>query len=281
MDEIRGVDNSNWRLDMVLPDKNTFGPRDGSKLGSGGDRLFELWMLHNLIVNRGCYGAVLHCSSNHWIDRGRGIYLLEHNSGELHHPITLEKVLPDSVVLMNKLKVESAIKQIRKPLFGYELRAGLYEHFFLPEYSLKETDLNSNPAQSELMIDGLKIYPTEESSASVLFRLNKGMRWPLVSGVDPILDDWGMRCKRAQVNRPSCRTFSGIVPIVEKFFCFPVNCVPRHNGICPLDGYVTTITADHKSPKWTWSALCGRHFSFQLCPHCLRIIGESRLESMS
>jgi len=70
MNESACFDNSNGQLDMVLPDETTYGPRDGSRLGSGGDWLFELWLTRNLVVNRSQYGAVLHCSSSHWVDRG-------------------------------------------------------------------------------------------------------------------------------------------------------------------------------------------------------------------
>ena len=284
MKEITWVDNSNGHIHNVLPDESTYGPRDGIKLGSSRDWLFELWLTRNLIVNRHRYRYFLHCSSTHWNNRGRDVYLLEHNNGELHHPITLEKVTPDSLRVMNRLKLETAIKKICQPLIGYHLRSGLYEYFFVPvdpKDVISSADLGyPNSAFAILKIDNLTVYPSEEPASEVLDHLNGRLSWPLASGVDSILGDWGHRCKSSTFFAPTCDSVREPLPIITQFFNFPRIRLPEHNAICPLDGYITTIAAEHRSPGWTWSARVGRHFEFQICPHCVRVISD-KLISMS
>ena len=283
MKEITWVDNSKGQINMVVPDETTFGPRDGIKLGSSRDCLFELWLVRNLIVNHHQYSAFLHCSSTHWNDRGRDVYLFEHNSGQLHHPITLEKVTPDSLRVLNRLKIETAIKKICQPLIGYDLRSGLYEHFFVTDNGkevMGMSDLFPNSKSAILKIKDLTIYPSQKSASEVLDRLNVRLRWPLISAQDPILDNWGKRYKTSAFIEPKCDSVREPLPIISQFFGFARNRLPEHNGICPLDGFITTIKAEHISPGWTWSARMGRHIRLQLCPHCLRVI-DDKLIAMS
>lgn len=270
MKEITWVDNSDGQTDNILPDVTTYAPRDGMKLGSSDDWMFELWLTRNLIVNRHQYSALLQCDSTHWNCRGREIFLLVHNYGDLHHPIILEKVKPDSIRVMNRLKIDTAIKKICQPLIRYELRIGLYERFFVPVF--ENLNLFTDSASAVLTIGDLTVYPSQESDSEMLDRLNAGLRWPLTGGADPIIDDWGDRCKKRHFVSPTSDSVREPLPIIKKFFTFSQERLPEHNGICPLDGYITTINAEHKSPGWTWPAHVGRHYQFQLCPHCLRVI---------
>lgn len=41
------------------------------------------------------------------------------------------------------------------------------------------------------------------------------------------------------------------------------------DAICPLDGTVQVSRIDVLSPLWTWESLCGRHYEYIVCPHCL------------
>ena len=279
MKEITWIDNSNGQMNNVLPDETTYAPRDGMKLGSSQDCLFELWLTHNLIVHRNRYSSFLQCSSTHWNKRGQEIYLLEHNGGDLHHPITLEKVTPDSTRVMNRLKIETAIKKICQPLIGYHLRSGLYEYFYVPvnEHERVEASDMGYPDSplATLTIDKTIIYPTQDSPSNDLGLLNERLRWPLTSGVDSVLDDWGQRCSSSTLFVPTCDSVREPLPIITQFFNFPRIRLPEHNAICPLDGYITTIAAEHRSPGWTWNALMGRHYKFRLCPHCLRVIDDT------
>ena len=40
---------------------------------------------------------------------------------------------------------------------------------------------------------------------------------------------------------------------------------------CPLDGPVKPLEAGMKTPRESWRLMCGRQWSFLLCPHCLGV----------
>jgi hypothetical protein len=142
------------------------------------------------------------------------------------------------------------------------------------------SDIYPNSPSAMLTIDNLTVYPSQEPASEVLDRLNARVRWPLVTGVDPILDDWGQRRKKTKIFEPTCDLVREPLPIISQLFNFSNIRLPEHNAICPLDGYITTIAAEHRSSGWTWSARVGRHFEFRLCPHCLRVI-DDKLIAMS
>lgn len=262
-------------INTIIPGTETYAPRDGKRIGNSDDWMFSLLLCRNLVVNKHQYRMVMECASLEFMSRGEYVYLLEHRSGQLHHPMTLERVIPREIRAMNKIRTETFLKTHCYPLTGYELRSGLYEHFFVPQEPREEQfddDFYSNGKPVHLWIGRTKIYPHSMDKNKRLERLNAGLSWPLQE-YDPILDDWKKRSSKA-IFPPQCSTVRDRIPIMERYFGFDRTLPDKYDAICPLDGYIRTTSAEYRSPGWTWSAKCGRHYKMRICPRCLRVMRQ-------
>jgi len=261
---------------LVLPRDDTYAPRDGQRLGITSDWMFALLLCRNIALNRHSYRIVRECGDLNFLSRGRYVYLLERYSGELNHPMTLERVTPREVRLMNEIRPNSLLNRHCRPLDDYQLRAGLYEHFFLPAEQGESVDDPYGFSKSELCllrIGRMTIWPSKNTRASILDKLNAKLTRPLLPE-DPILGDWQRRCEQSTFMPPNCSTIAGDTPILSQFFLFDRHPPVKYDALCPLDGYVITIPAEYRTPSWTWSIKCGRHIKLRICPHCLRIMRD-------
>lgn len=263
-------------MELVLPRNDTYAPRDGQRLGRTDDWIFALLLCRNVAANRHQYRIVRECGDLNFMSRDKYVYLLEHYTGELRHPMTLERVTPREVQLMNEIRPDTLLKTHCRPLIGYQLRAGVYEHFFVPA---EQADFSDDPLFSfykdpaRLRIGRLTIWPCEATKQSILEKLNARLTWPL-QPEDRILEDWQRRLEPATRLKSDCSAITGVMPILSQFFLFDQQAPDKFDALCPLDGYVKTISAKYRSPGWTWHLRCGRHHKMRLCPHCLRIMHE-------
>lgn len=263
------------KMEMTLPGVETYAPRDGERLGRGNDWMFKLMLCRNLAANRHQYHMVRECASCEFIRGREYVYLLEHINGYLSHPITLEQVMPREIRTMNRIRAVRFLKTHCFPLSGYELRAGLYKYFFeTPEKPQDELvhGIFGSKTRPHLRIGRATIWPKKTDKFEVLEWLNASLVWPLQK-CDPILDDWKGRSKESFFP-PTCSTVCYPLPIIERFFGFDRTPPDKYDAICPLDGYITTISAEYCSPGWTWSAKFGRHYKMRICPRCLRVMRE-------
>jgi len=263
-------------MERILPHSDTYAPRDGHRLGRTSDWLFVLLLCRNLAANRHQYRMVMECREYNFLRRDKYAYLLEHYKGELHHPMTLERVVPWEVGVMNEIRPDTVLKTHCRPLIDYQLRVGLYEHLFVCTDS---DELTANPFDSfnrepaRLKIGRKVIWPSDKSRNSALSKLNAQLTWP-IQLEDRILGGWQQRCRESTFLPPDCTSIAGDVPILSQLFGFDRQPRENYDALCPLDGYVKTIPAEFRSPGWTWSAKCGRQITMRICPHCLRIMRD-------
>ena len=156
-------------------------------------------------------------------------YFLEREDGVLLSPVTLEETRPD----------EGWIP--KQTMFARSLRRRMREHFYVYRRALLDN------LRETIIVDG-RTLTKEGNRQDAYSEFMQSLWWPVAKVDDPILDH---------------------LPEVDFLAFDTARVASSQDGICPLDGPVRPLLFEIVSPKWTWDHLCGRHYAYALCPHCL------------
>ena len=174
--------------------------------------------------------------------------------------------IPEGYIFDRVINIGTIRKYVRAGYYGYRhLIEGLYAGrritvsftIRVDGRDLYITEPGKTLYDSILSEKGDEKKPEPGPQREALLALNEGLAWKLDGGfnIELALQERGM-------------------PVS------PAEGAPARDALCPLDGPVRTIDIELVSPRWTWHALCGRHWTGKACPLCMGVF-FMRLSKMS
>jgi hypothetical protein len=162
-------------------------------------------------------------------------FLAEDRNGGFHHPLTAE---PIDVRPKWSLKERIRARRVSDRFFGrYGLRASLHA-----DAGFDET----------VQVGRMTVRRSGRTRwlRHLLFSLTR--RYPLGGRLDDLIES-----REGHLDR--------VAPVLAAATARERN----DRNFCPLDGVVKPIEIHERSPDWTWREVCGRQWTYEVCPHCL------------